>query len=251
MKLRHLDLFSGIGGFALAARMVGIETVGFCEIDPWARRVLEKNFSGIPVHDDVRTLETTAFGRIDLLTGGYPCQPFTIAGKREGEADDRHLWPAMHRVVEQARPTWVVCENVAGHITLGLDQVLLDLESIGYTTRPFVIPACAVDAPHRRDRVWIVAHRMRDRSKAGAADTTTGKERRSAVAIDCGGPAHPPRAVDFQWSPEPDVGRVADGIPYRVDRLRGLGNAIVPQVAAEIFRCVLTHEPDQNQTSIN
>lgn len=114
---RHLDLFSGIGGFALACRMVGgIETVGFCEIDPWARHVLSKNFPGIPIHEDVKTLNPNEYAPIELITGGYPCQPFSYAGKRKGQNDDRHLWPTMLRLVEAARPRWMLAENVAGHL---------------------------------------------------------------------------------------------------------------------------------------
>ena len=157
--LRLLDLFSGIGGFSYAAeRLVGgYETVGFCEIDPFCREVLNKHWPDVEIFEDVRrTDDFVRCGRVDIITGGYPCQPFSLAGKQKGVEDDRHLWPAMFELIKQKRPAFVVGENVAGHITLGLDQVLFDLEGEGYTARPFVIPACAVDAPHRRDRVWAV-----------------------------------------------------------------------------------------------
>ena len=157
-RLRHLDLFSGIGGFALAARWVGWETIGFCEIEPYCQKVLAKNFPGIPIYDDVRELTGETVGHVDIITGGYPCQPFSVAGKRRGVADDRHLWPECARLIRELRPRWVLGENVAGHINMGLDDVLSDLEGLGYTWETFVIPACGVDAPHRRNRVWIVAY---------------------------------------------------------------------------------------------
>ena len=164
----HLDLFSGIGGFALAAGWAGYRTVGFCEVEDYPRRILSKRFSGVPIHGDIRELDGSDYQGVTLITGGYPCQPFSQAGKRQGAADDRHLWPEMLRVVKQARPAWVLAENVAGHITLGLDEVLADLEGEGYAARAVVIPACAVDAPHRRDRVWIVARNVDDAQSAGS-----------------------------------------------------------------------------------
>jgi DNA (cytosine-5)-methyltransferase 1 len=230
------------------------------------------------VFSDIRTLSGhDEFAGVSLVTGGFPCQPFSCAGKRRGTADDRHLWPEMLRVIAEARPAWVLGENVAGIINMELDTVLSDLEGIGYACRPFVIPACGVDARHRRNRVWIVAHRDEPRSQgrngkelrkcaaqraAGARDSSladtahNGHARRSRLCPDqqcalsaeqihrCGdsgwtgescrcGEDRPAR-----WLPEPDVGRVAHGIPARVDRLRGLGNAIVPQVAFQILSAI-------------
>jgi DNA (cytosine-5)-methyltransferase 1 len=157
MTLKVLDLFSVIGGFSLGLeRTGGFETVAFCEIDPFCQKVLKKHWPDVPIYNDVRTLNYD--GPVDVITGGYPCQPFSLAGKRQGESDDRHLWPAMFSLVKKHRPSWVIGENVAGHIGMGLDDVLSDLEGEAYAVRTFVIPACAVDAPHRRDRVWIVAH---------------------------------------------------------------------------------------------
>ncbi|MBX6424169.1 DNA (cytosine-5-)-methyltransferase (plasmid) [Thermosulfurimonas sp. F29] len=164
--MRHLDLFSGIGGFALAARWVwgkAHRVLAFVEIDPFCQEVLRKHFPGVPIHDDIRTFKATHLvGRVDLLTGGWPCQPFSHAGKRRGKADDRYLWPEMRRIIEECRPRWVVGENVAGIINLALDDVLSDLEALGYEAWPIVVPACAVNAPHRRDRVWIVAYNVAD-----------------------------------------------------------------------------------------
>lgn len=157
--LTHLDLFSGIGGFALAARMTGnIETVAFCEREDYAQRVLKKHWPDVPICDDIHTLKGNDYGPIDLVTGGFPCQPYSLAGKRGGNDDDRALWPQMLRVIREARPTWIIGENVPGIISLALDGVLADLEREGYDCETFAIPACAVDAKHRRNRVWIVAH---------------------------------------------------------------------------------------------
>jgi len=159
-KLRVLDLFSGIGGFSLGLeRTGGFETVAFCEYDDFPRRVLKKHWPDTPCFPDVRTLKGSDIdATVDVICGGYPCQPFSSAGKRQGAADDRHLWPEFMRLVAELRPAWVIGENVAGHISMGLDDVLADLEAEGYACRTFVIPACAVGASHRRDRVWTVAH---------------------------------------------------------------------------------------------
>jgi len=169
--MTHLDLFSGIGGFALAARWAGLETIQFVEYEPFCQQVLTKNFPGVPIHDDIKNFSADGIVSPFLLTGGYPCQPFSQAGKRRGKEDDRHLWPEMLRVIRECRPTWVLAENVSGHIKLGLEEVLLDLESEGYDSQVFHIGAVAKDAPHRRMRLWIVAH-----SKYSADRTNGGKE---------------------------------------------------------------------------
>lgn len=223
--MKHLDLFSGIGGFALAAKWNGIETVAFCEIDEFCRRVLRKNWPEIPIHNDVRELDGAKYRGVDIITGGYPCQPFSTIGKRRGAKDHRHLWPEMRRIVEQARPYVVIAENVAGHITMGLDEVIHDLEGIGYAARAIVIPACAVGASHRRDRVWILA-RDADSNRKGTIKPVyaAGKD--------------PSR--DGWRVPQPGMGGRADGIPNCLDRNRALGNAIVPQVAAELMLAVLS-----------
>lgn len=168
--MRHLDLFSGIGGFALAASHVWgdrHEIVCFCEQDKDCQKTLCQHWPGIPIHIDVKKFKQQSriskhrgydYGRIDLLTGGFPCQPYSTAGKRRGSKDDRALWPEMLRIVKETKPTWIIGENVAGFASMGLDVCLSDLESQGYEARPFVIPACSVQAVHRRDRIWIVAN---------------------------------------------------------------------------------------------
>ncbi|MAB51375.1 DNA cytosine methyltransferase [Marinobacter sp.] len=158
-----LDLFSGIGGFSYAGEKLvgGYETVAFCEYDKHAQKVLRKHWPDTEIIDDVRELANDAErfrGSVDIICGGYPCQPFSLAGVRRGDKDDRHLWPEMLRIIQAVRPTWVCGENVAGHISMGLDTVLSDLEAGGYQARCFVIPAVAADAHHRRDRCWVVAH---------------------------------------------------------------------------------------------
>ena len=310
----HLDLFSGIGGFALAAGWAGYNTIGFCEIEDYPRRVLSKRFSGVPIHGDIRELDGSVYRGVSLITGGYPCQPFSAAGKRGGASDDRHLWPQMLRVIKQARPVFVVAENVAGHITLGLDEVLADLESEGYTGRAIVVPACAVNAPHRRDRVWIIARSLAHSEQQGlqghveqqtessdapsgcSTDTTvadSGSGRRQGGELQAGrnepglcgtdvghadskrrrmwnpvrqdaedagqssrstqhgtgkfigrlggavdglssGLDFPRRWGDGSW--EDGVPRVTVGAKNRTQRLKALGNAIVPQVAYELIR---------------
>ena len=159
--LAHVDLCSGIGGFALGFQWAGLSRpVLFCDIEEWSRKVLAKHWPDVPISDDVKELASDPRRLVpdcDIITAGYPCQPFSLAGKRRGEKDDRHIWPEIFAIVQAKRPRWCVFENVPGHINMGLDQVLSDLEGKGYTVQPFVVPACAVDAPHRRDRVWIIA----------------------------------------------------------------------------------------------
>ena len=162
VRRTHLDLFSGIGGFALAANAAGYKTIGFSEIEPYACKILKRHWPDVPNYGDIRNIRGV---RCELLTGGFPCQPFSVAGHRRGSKDDRHLWPEMCRVIAEARPTWVLGENVPGIVAMELDGVLSDLENIGYACWPFIIPALAVDARHRRDRVWIVAHAAGERGK--------------------------------------------------------------------------------------
>ena len=163
-ELTHLSLFSGIGGLDLAAEWAGFRTVGQCEWADYPRAVLEKHWPGLPRWRDIRTLtkesfyEQTGLRTVDVISGGFPCQPFSVAGKRGGKDDDRYLWPEMLRVIRELQPTWGVGENVPGIVNLALDTVLSDLEAEGYEVQCFLVPACGVDAPHKRERCAIVAN---------------------------------------------------------------------------------------------
>jgi len=304
VKCRHLDLFSGIGGFALAGQRVWgdeHEIVAFVEKDEYCQKVLKKHWPDVPVIGDIRDVTDTISGGlqeggnagrqpkgselgrrsegagmgIDLITGGFPCQPFSQAGKRDGRSDDRHLWPEMLRIIQLFKPTWVIAENVRGLLSIEdgvvFEQVCTDLEDAGYDVQPFVIPAVAVDAYHRRDRVWFVAHTQhpaptRQRERGGERLSIPESEQLSSAGCDVAdarsrglpqptrpglgefsGQAGAPEGGESRgrmsaawrdWPVEPDVGRVAHGVPHRVDRLRALGNAIVPQVAAQIMRAM-------------
>jgi DNA (cytosine-5)-methyltransferase 1 len=231
----HLDLFSGIGGFALAAKWNGYRTVGFCDNEPYAQAVLKKHWPEVTCHKDIREVRGDLYAGVTLLTGGFPCQPFSVAGKQRGKDDNRYLWPEMLRVIREARPAWIIGENVAGIVNLALDTVCADLEAEGYEVEPVIIPACAVDAPHKRYRVWILANSQRTGLEGHGrveGNNKEGREEQGRHFGESGGGGWQPR----QWLPEPDVGRLAHGVPNRVAKLRGLGNAIVPQVAAEIIR---------------
>jgi len=257
----------------LAAQWMRWQTVAFCEREKYARRVLEQHWPDVPIIDDITQWLSERIG-CDIITGGFPCQPFSSAGLKRGQKDDRYLWPAMLAVIERERPAWVVGENVFGIVKMALDQVLFDLEAIGYATRAFVVPACAVDAPHRRDRVWIIGREISDPKskrlqgvKSPASNEKSCKQRsQSQPGGICGGKAMADsssierqrmrhksvlgkqdiqrqfgRSCEDQpnrWPIEPPVGRVAHGIPNRLAKLRGLGNAIVPQVAHQIFQFI-------------
>lgn len=213
--------------------------------------------SGIPVESSI--LCPSCLPSVDLICGGFPCQPFSVAGKQRGKEDDRHLWPEMFRIVSELRPAWVVGENVPGLVRLGLDEVLSDLEGIGYSTQTFDIPACAVDAPHVRHRIWIVAHSNNDSKPtlpindqwkiSGAMDREdvaycclSGLQGFGSASLQGRGASTGHLGKGGRWLPEPELGRVAHGIPRRVDRLRSLGNAVVPQVVEVIGRAIMAVE---------
>ena len=275
----------------MAAKWNGYRTVGFCDNEPYAQAVLKKHWPEVPIHKDIREVRGELYAGVTLLTGGFPCQPFSVAGKQRGKDDNRYLWPEMLRVIREAKPTWIIGENVAGIVNMALDQVCADLEGQGYEVEPIIIPACSVDAPHKRDRVWIVAHSKlhgNQRTQRGInaeADCVeknfgtkdcstwesvgTGEQQRRETeqrhddvadtvkqgwegrvhrredtereGVDghsgCCGATHG-QSGEAIWIAEPNVGRVANGIPNRSHRLKGLGNAIVPQVASEIIRCI-------------
>ena len=336
--LRHVDLCSGIGGFALGFQWANLsKPIMFCDIEPWSRQILSKHWPDVPIATDVKELANDPDGLIpdcDILTAGYPCQPFSQAGQRRGSEDDRHIWPYIFSIVQRKRPSWCVFENVYGHVSMGLDQVLSDLEGESYAARPFVIPACAVDAPHRRDRLWIICRNVgntkhdgsstatikgsvreaskhnsqrqnkakqserasQSRDSGGLGESTRARnvgntenerykqwsdveregakdkqEQRLGVRSEpsgssedvadtdskrlqgqwrehefvsereaehsVGGSGEEVRAREY-WKSEPSVGRVAHGVRDRIHRLKGLGNAIVPQIAMRIGQTI-------------
>ena len=324
MELTHLSLFSGIGGLDIAAEAAGFQTVGQCEWADYPTKVLEKHWPDVPRWRDIRTLTGDDFyartGRrpVTVISGGFPCQPFSVAGKRRGKEDDRYLWPEMCRVISEIRPAWVIGENVPGIVNLALDTVLSDLESQGYACQTFIIPAAGVDAPHRRERICIVgwysgSGERKSQCKTGeipqqdsepsgvCADVSNtdavrcdlrglGGERvqradvpRYEIDSGCKNVAYTEstgfssciregkarqsrfkcsredasdsnsqqcerslgarnRRAEFTdggwWPAEPDVGRVANGIPSRVDRLKCLGNAVVPAQFYPFFKYI-------------
>jgi DNA-cytosine methyltransferase len=238
--MRHLDLFSGIGGFALAARWMGWETVQFVEIDGFCQKVLNKNFPNVPIHGDIKTFDGSKYrGTIDILTGGFPCQPFSSAGERLGTEDYRHLWPENFRIARQIQPPIIVAENVHGLVDwsegLVFESVQTDLENEGYEVQSFILPACAVNATHRRNRVWFIAYNESFAIKKSAVDKTPWSAQESRVftrGLPCG-----------IWTParETNFAELAGdvyGLPFHLDRIKSLGNAIVPQVAFEIFKAI-------------
>jgi len=254
--LKVLDLFSGIGGFSLGLERAGpFKTVAFCEIEPFCQRVLAKHWPDTPIYNDVRNLNYE--GTVDVICGGYPCQPFSVAGKRKGKDDPRHLWPFMFKLIQKHRPRWVIGENVIGHINMGLDEVLFDLESEGYTVRAFSIPACAVNAPHRRERIWIVGNL--DSSNASGEQRPEGQDKGS-------GQRAPKKDIKErgEWFSELVARDVAqgvntyagargalDGIPDRMDRLKALGNSVVPHIPYIIGKAILEADNERQFTRDN
>jgi len=244
----HGSLFSGIGGFDLAAQWMGWENAFHVERDPFCRQVLNHHFPKSQSFDDVKTFDATPFrGRVSIISGGFPCQPFSAAGKRAGTSDDRYLWPEMFRIIREARPTYVVAENVRGLLSwndgLVLDTVCADLEGEGYEVCPVVLPAASVNAPHRRDRIWIVAANAYGAGER--QDNGQGESRQ-----------HDQASEGSYWQDFPTVARVCggdDGLPARLDgitfpkwrreSIKAYGNAIVPQVAFQIFQAIqASHE---------
>jgi DNA (cytosine-5)-methyltransferase 1 len=236
----HLDLFSGIGGFALAAEWNGWRTIGFSEIDPFACKVLKRRWSQTPNYGNIRSIENV---KADLVTGGFPCQPFSHTGLKKGFGDERYLWPEMLRVIREAQPLWVVGENVPGIIHIALDTVLDDLQENGYTPWVFDIPACAAGAPHLRHRIWIVAYSARVRfaiSRANVPVCRVDEAPPKGWLLDVDRSFAASWEFFSPWPREPDLGRVVHGIPSRVDRdrIRSLGNAVVPQIPARLLHCI-------------
>ena len=281
--MNHGSLFSGIGGFDLAAEWMGWKNLFNCEWEEFPRKVLKHHFPNAEQYGDIREFNASNYaGRIDILSGGFPCQPYSVAGKRLGKEDERHLWPEMLRIIRECSPRWVVGENVRGLVNwsggLVFEEVCADLEACGYSVQPFVLPACAVNAPHRRDRVWFVANRndrngKEKRLQAGreinfygiggnrnAPDTDNERLQRSKERRGFGGSRkkrdkQPPRRIRTKWEnfpTQPPICGGDDGLPrqldgitfpkWRTESIKAYGNAIVPQVALRIFEAIQEYE---------
>lgn len=229
--MKHLDLFSGIGGFALACKWLGIETIGFVEIDKFCQKVLRKNFPNVPIMEDIKDVKEDTFPKpIDLITGGFPCQDISCSGKGVGLDGKRSgLWNEMRKVISNYRPRYVLVENVAALTFRGLGRVLADLTALRYDTEWAVIPASACGAPHRRERCWIIAYPNRERCENSPLGLNTLRLSKQKIK----------RAFWLPFISESPILRVDDGLPNRIHRSRSLGNAIVPQVAYEIIKMVM------------
>lgn len=290
--MTHASLFSGIGGFDLAAHWMGWENLFQCEKDPFCQTVLRHHFPKCILHGDIKELQADEYhGRVDVLTGGFPCQPYSTAGKRKGRDDDRHLWPEMLRVIRECQPRWVLGENVLGLRSwdggMVFEEVCADLEARGYSVQPFVIPACGVkNAPHKRDRIWFVAYSHHPRvsprpggvqephgkvpqwnndakpchtgarplANSNSHNTQGGHEQRAQTETEKGDRAQA-QSVPDGWQTFPNFPPVCgrhDGLPTQLDgvtfpkwrneSVKAYGNAIVPQVALQIFKAMQQYE---------
>jgi len=279
----HASLFSGIGGFDLAAQWMGWGNIFQVEINKFCQKVLENNFPDTKRYSDIKNFNGTKYeNKIDILTGGFPCQPFSIAGKRKGADDNRYLWNEMLRVIKEVKPKFIVGENVFGIVNMELGRIRTSLENSGYKCETFTLPACGKNAPHKRERVWILAYTDRfgcDTINEEARKNTPYKNGNGEIQISkwkneqCrigesgisslsaytskkrlqrrqyekekglqgkfGRPDRKPPIPDWRNFPTSPAlcGRV-DGVSDRVDRIKALGNAIVPQIAFEVF-CLL------------
>jgi DNA (cytosine-5)-methyltransferase 1 len=279
--MNFISLFAGIGGFDLGFERAGMQCVAQVEKDPFCQKVLQKHWPHVLRYGDVKDVGKHNLPTADIICGGFPCQPHSNAGKRRGKEDDRNLWPEYLRIVDELRPQYVVGENVVGIITTILDEIISDLENIGYTCQTFIIPACAFNAPHRRDRVFIIAKNSNSNGtsigkieKPGKeriiGNTSTGNDER--IYLQPNSHSNSSRSLQGKFETQSGEGReyaqhvastvdwnenwleiatrlcrVDDGIPRRVDRLRSLGNAVVPQVTEFIARSILQAESAPNK----
>ena len=288
--MTHGSLFSGIGGFDLAAEWSGFTNLFNCEWEEFPRKVLKHHFPNAEQYADIHDFDATIYnGRVDILSGGFPCQPFSLAGQRKGSEDERYLWKEMLRVIGECNPRWVLGENVRGLCSwsngLVFEEVCADLEAIGYSVQSFIIPACATNAPHRRDRVWIVAYaadtncirggedvrgangepnkcnEISENGNASNSDDKLSKRRNGERKV--GWNQQTKRIESFiqprKWQEFPTVAPICggdDGLPkeldgitfpkWRRESIKAYGNAIVPQVAYRIFQSIKNYENDTN-----
>lgn len=251
--MNHGSLFSGIGGFDLAAEWMGWTNIFHCEWNPFGQKVLQHYWPNATSYHDITTTDFTVHnGHIDILTGGFPCQPYSQAGKRLGKADERHLWPHMLRAIREIRPTFVVGENVSGLLNwnggMVFDEVQTELEVEGYEVQSFVLPACAVNAPHRRDRVWIVAHANGSRRPEVQDESKNVVNNKSVLT---GWDNFPDLLFASGWASKRELRgdlRIDNGVSGQLvggavldrqcESIKAYGNAIVPQVAYQIFKAI-------------
>lgn len=230
------SLFSGIGGFDLGLERAGWRIVWQVENNPFCLRVLAKHWPEVARYGDIRDFPPANIFRPDIIVGGFPCQPHSTAGKRGGARDDRNLWPEYRRIIAELNPTWVVGENVSGIITTMLDDILDNLEDIGYATQAFNIPAGAFDKPHRRQRLWIIAHSNRNDGYIHQPRS----EGKIWFGDDINGGSLPRGRREASWDQARSrVRRNDDGLPHWVDRIRALGNAVVPDIAQFLGELIL------------
>lgn len=242
--MKHIDLFSGIGGFAISAKKMGWETIQFCEIDPFARQVLTKNFPGVPISTDIFNLHINECTEPTILTGSTPCQPFSIAGKRKGISDSRALWPEMFRIICECKPAYIVAENVSGLLSISggmvFEHICLDLESEGYEVQSFIIPAIGIGCFHKRDRVWIVAAKANGYSTSKGLQECKSSTKRIEAAFRDTNSANESRIF---WPSESPVHSATNELPTplvrnRAKQIKHYGNAIVPGIALQIFKAI-------------
>ena len=219
------SLFAGIGGFDLGLERAGMRCVWQVEIDEYCRRVLTKHWPSVRRWDDVRTFPTAGDWRCDLICGGFPCQPVSQNGKKQAQKDARWLWPDFHRIICTLRPRFALLENVPGLLDRGIDDVLGDLAAIGYDSEWDCLPAAIVGAEHLRDRVWIIAYAT---GEGPQGEKPAGRIWGRGLL-----------AQRDRWSSSPRLRGNPDGVPHWVDRIRALGNAVVPQVAELIGRQIM------------
>ncbi len=247
--MRHGSLFSGIGGFDLASEWMGWENIFHCEKNEFCQKILKYHFSKSITYADIKQTDFTIHrGQIDVLTGGFPCQPYSSAGLRKGKEDERHLWPEMLRAIREIRPNWIVGENVGGIVNwnggMVFDEVQSDLENEGYEVFAYILPACAKNATHRRDRVWFIGH---SKSKGRQEGLRIGEKEKFSTYGDSDqksfriGNFEPTIASSFFGSGNDGLSKRLDGITFskwRNESIKAYGNAIVPQVAYEIFKAI-------------
>jgi len=229
-----LDLFSGIGGFSVGLEAAGMRTVAFCECEPFCKAVLKKHWPEVPIYDDVQSLTAdrlvTDGIRVDVICGGFPCQDISFAGAGEGLAGKRSgLWYEFHRLIEEIKPRYAIIENVSALRSRGLDAVLGSLAQIGYDAEWHCIPASAVGAPHRRDRIWVIAN-PNDKSESTSAINAKTFWMSKSQKNDWG-----------EWRNYAGTLGMDDGLFNRVDRLKALGNAVVPQIPEMIGHAIMEH----------